>query len=112
MSKINKSNRSSIIYLIVVWMIVNIILMILMLPEDFMDLNNWIELGLWVTSIIGLLSMKKWGAAFVIFTLCYTLSTSVGIIIYYQIWLNVIRVIINMPLIFYMFKKIFDNYFN
>lgn len=36
------------------------------------------------------------------------LSTSVGIIIYYQIWLNAIRVIINIPLIVYLFKSLFD----
>ena len=74
-----------------------------------MDLNNWIELGLWSTSIGALLSMKKWGFAFVIFVLSYTLSTSVGIIIYYQIWLNAIRVIINLPLIVYMFKLVFNG---
>lgn len=33
-------------------------------------------------SIAGFLSMKKWGAAFATFTLCYTLSTSVNILIY------------------------------
>jgi hypothetical protein len=83
-----------------------------MLPEDLMDLNNWIELGLWTTSIIGLLSMKRWGIAFVIFTLSYTLSTSVGIIIYYQIWLNAIRVIINIPIIIYVFRELFDGGFD
>jgi hypothetical protein len=93
-------------------MIINIILMIIMLPEDFMDLNNWIELGLWITSIIGFLSMKKWGIAFTIFTLCYTLSTSVGIIIYYQIWLNALRVIINVPIIIYIFQKLFNSRFD
>ena len=79
------SNRSSIIYGIILWGIINLTLMSLMLPEDFMDLNNWIELGLWTSSIFALLSNKKWGIAFTIFTLIYTLSTSVGIIIYYQI---------------------------
>jgi len=79
-----------------------------MLPEDFMDLNNWIELGLWTSSIFALLSNKKWGTAFTIFTLIYTLSTSVGIIIYYQIWLNAIRIVINLPITIYLFKKIFS----
>jgi len=112
MTKLNATNRSSTTYLIILWMIVNIFLMLLMLPEDYMDFNNWIELGLWTISIVGLLSMKKWGVAFVIFTLCYTLSTSVGIIIYYQIWLNAVRVVINMPTIVYLFRKLFDGGFD
>lgn len=86
--------------------------MLMMLPEDFMDLNNWIELALWTASVFALLSTKKWGTAFLIFTLCYTLSTSVGIIIYYQIWLNTIRVIINTPLIIYLFNKLFASKLN
>jgi hypothetical protein len=49
--------------------------------------------------------MRKWGAAFAMFTLCYTLSTSVGIIIYYQVWLNAVRVVINVPVIIYMFRS-------
>jgi hypothetical protein len=39
---------------------------------------------LWTISIAGLASMKKGGATFATFTLCYTLSTRVGIVIYYQ----------------------------
>jgi hypothetical protein len=42
-----------------VWMTVIILLMLMLLPQDYMDLNNWIELGLRVSSIAGLLSMKK-----------------------------------------------------
>ena len=106
-----KTEKKSTTYLILVWVIINTVLMLLMLPEDFLDLNNWIELVLWSSSIVGLLSMKKWGAAFVTFTLCYTLSTNVGILIYYQIWLNAIRVIINVPLIVYMFRRIFADEF-
>ena len=105
----NKSKPTSVTYLIVFWMLINIVLMLLMLPEDYMDLNNWIELGLWTLSIAGVLSERKWGYAFAIFTLSYTLSTSVGIIIYYQIWLNGIRVIINIPIIAYLFKLVFGE---
>lgn len=101
-----KSETSKAKYLIIFWMIFNIILMVMMLPEDFMDLNNWIEIGLWVTSIVGILSMKKWGTAFAIFTLSYTLSTSVGTLIYYQIWLNLIRVMLNTPMIVYLFRSL------
>ena len=106
----NKSSRSPVICLIVVWMAINILIMLLMLPEDYMDPNNLIERVLWASSIAGLLSMKKWGAALATFTLCYTLSTSVGILIYYQIWLNAVR-FINIPFILYMFKSIFEGKF-
>jgi len=106
----NKSSRSPAIYLIVVWMAINILIMLMMLPEDYMDPNNWIELMLWASSIAGSLLMKKWGVALATFTLCYTLSTSVGILIYYQIWINVVR-LINIPLILYMFKSIFEGKF-
>ncbi len=99
MSEAVKSNRTLTIYLIVLWTVANVLLMLLLLPGDYMDLNNWIELALWLFSIAGLLSMKKWGAAFRTFTLCYTLSTSVGILIYYQVWLNAVRVVINLPVI-------------
>ncbi len=95
-------------YLIVIWMMINILLMIAMIVSgDEEDLNNWIEIALWTFSIVGLLSMKKWGAAFAIFTLCYTLSTSMGILIYFQIWLNAVRVIINPVIIIYLFRTIF-----
>jgi hypothetical protein len=106
-----KPQRAIAIYLIVFWMAINLLLFVLLLPEDYMDLNNWIEIALWITSIAGLLSMKKWGAAFATFTLCYTLSTSMGILIYYQVWLNAVRVTINVLLIVYMFKSIFAGKF-
>jgi hypothetical protein len=81
----------------------------MLLPEDYMDLNNWIELGLWSSSIVGLLSMKNWGASLTPFTLIYTLSLSASIVIYYQIWLNVIRIIINALLAVYMFRSLFAD---
>jgi len=92
-------------------MAVNVLLMLMLLPEDYLDLNNWIELGLWTSSIVGLLSMKKWGASLTTFTLVYTLSLSVSIVIYYQIWLNVIRIIINALLTVYMFRSLFADKF-
>ena len=103
------SKLTLVTYSIVFWMVINIVLMLLLLPSDYMDLNNWIELGLWALSIGGVLSKRKWGYAFAIFALSYTLSTSVGIIIYYQIWLNGIRVIINVPIIAYLFKLVFGE---
>jgi hypothetical protein len=99
-------------YLTVIWMAINILLMITMIASgDEEDLNNWIEITLWSFSIAGLLSMKKWGAAFAIFTLCYTLSTSMGILIYYQIWLNAARVLINAAVIIYLFRRVFAGEF-
>ncbi len=115
MVEVAKYKQTLSVYLIAFWMVINILLMLLMLPADYVDLNNWIELALWLSSIAGLLSMRKWGAAFVIFTLCYTLSTSAGILIYYytypQIWLNAVRVIINVPIIIYMFRNMFAGRF-
>jgi hypothetical protein len=35
----------------------------------------------------------------------------VGILIYYQVWINAIRVIFNVPIIIYLFKMIFDGKF-
>ncbi len=106
------TKRTPAIYGIVVWMAINIVLMItLIVSGDFEDLNNWIEIALWVISIAGLLSMKKWGAAFATFTLIYTLSTSMGILIYFQVWLNALRVIINAIAIVYMFQRIFKGKF-
>ncbi len=95
---------------IAVWAVVNILLMaLILLGGDVQDLNNYIEIALWAISIPAVLSAKKWGTAFAIFVLIYTLSTSMGIIIYYQIWLNAVRVAINIPAIIYLFKVLFDS---
>ncbi len=111
MSKALRSHRSIVIPLILVWMALNVILMLLILPGDYEDINNWIELGLWSCSIAGLASMRKWGAALTVFTLIYTFSLSTSIIIYYQIWLNAFRLVVNAALIVYMFKSIFEGKF-
>jgi len=105
-----KNQRSPFLYGIALWMAINIVLMVLIiLNGDVEDLNNWVEIALWSSSIPALLSNRKWGLAFAIFTLTYTLSTSVGILIYYQVWLNAIRVAINIPLIIYLFKNLFAD---
>jgi len=83
---------------------------LLTLSGDVQDLNNYIEIALWTLSIPALLSGKKWGAAFAIVVLIYTLSTSVGILIYYQVWLNAIR-LINILAAVYLFKALFDGKF-
>lgn len=100
-------------YLIVVWMIINIGLFVLMIVNgDEEDPNNWIEIGLWVISIVGLLASRKWGSLFAIFTLAYTLSTSVGLVIYNLdltyasvLGVNAFRVIINAVIIVYLSLK-------
>jgi hypothetical protein len=102
--------RPQITYMIVAWMAINIALMVLMvLGPDKVDLNNWLEIALWVSSIAGLISWRKWGIAFALFVLIYTFSTSMGILIYYQIWLNSARVIVNGAVIIYLFKIIFEG---
>jgi hypothetical protein len=104
------NKRSPVMFAIAFWMAVNIMLMITLIAGgDWQDLNNWIEIALWAASIPALLSMKKWGTAFAIFTLIYSLSTSMGILIYFQIWINALRIIINIPIIIYLFRRIFSK---
>ena len=100
-------NQKMTTYLITCWIAINILIMLLLLPQDYMDGNNWIELALWSSSLVGLWAMRKWGIALTTFTLIYTLSISVSIVIYYQVWLNIIRIVINGTLIIYMFRRIF-----
>jgi hypothetical protein len=104
----NPLRRQPAFYAIAAWMAINILLMVMIIVSgDVEDLNNWIEIGLWVTAIPALLSTKKWGVAFALFVLIYTLSTSMGILIYYQVWLNAVRVIINAAAVAYLFNAIF-----
>lgn len=101
-------------YTFVAWMTINILILALsILGGDTADLNNWIEIALWIVSIAGVLSMRKWGVAFAIFALSYTLSTSVSNLIYYlainpNLWPNALR-FINVPIIILLFKTIFDD---
>ncbi len=106
---------SLVIYGIVAWIILNILLMAaILLGGDWQDPNNYIEVTLWIISIPALVSLRKWGVAFAIFTFAYTLSTSMGILIYYlavdfAVWPNIIRVVINIPVILYLFKMLFEG---
>ena len=105
-----ETQRTPVIYAIAAWMMLSIIIVTLsLLSGDTADLNNWIEIALWITSIAGVLSLRKWGFAFAIFTLSYTLRTSRGNVIYYGIWINAIRVIINIPIIIHLFRRIFSK---
>ena len=118
MSGNQKSPRTATTYLIIAWMAINLLLMVLLIPGDSADLNNYIELILWSASIVGLWTMKKAGAALSTSVLCITLSTSMGIVLlaYYNnlmlepvAYINALRIVINAAIIFYMFKNIFAN---
>ena len=54
------------VYLLLAWMVLNVALILLLIPGDYQDPNNYIELMLWIPSIAGLLLMKKWGVALTI----------------------------------------------
>ncbi len=98
-------------------MILSLVIIILsLLGGDLADLNNYIEIALWLSSIAGILSMRKWGAALSIFTLSYTASTSMNNLIYYlaidpDLWPNAVRVAINIPIIVYLFSGLFKAKF-
>jgi len=104
-------------YLIIVWMVLNIFLFALLIVNgDEEDLNNWIEIALWIISIAGLLSTKKWGIAFALFTFAYTMSTSVGIMLYADIasfaqvfGVNAFRVVVNVVILVYLFRQVFKH---
>ncbi len=120
MSENTNPAKTTATYLIIVWMTINILLLILMIPGDSADLNNYIELILWIVSIAGLWTMKKWGAALTTAVLCITLSTSMGnvLLTYYNnlmtepvAYVNALRIIINAAIIVYLFKNIFAKKF-
>jgi len=93
-------------------MAINAVFMILELTilGDSADLKNSIELILWASSIAGLALAQKWGVPLSTFTLIYTLSASMGNIMYYSLWVvNAPRAIINAMLILYLFRKIFEG---
>ena len=78
--------------------------------NDSADPNNSIMLVAWVLSIIGLLSMRKVGAALATSTLIYALSFNTFNVIYYQIYLlNGTSAVINIIATIYMFRVIFKN---
>jgi hypothetical protein len=107
---IQTERRPVAMFVIAFWMAINVFLMITLIASgDWQDLNNWIEIAFWAISIPALLSMRKWGVAFALFTLIYTLSTSMGILIYFQVWLNALRVIINAAIVIYLFRRILSK---
>lgn len=110
-----KSKRSPAIYAISAWMIINAIFFLLEITilNDSADLNNSISLVLFVLSIIGLLSMRKIGAAFTTFTLTYAFSFNAFNVIYFPETrvLNGASAILNAIAIAFMFKGIFSGRF-
>ncbi|MFA5365858.1 MAG: hypothetical protein WC325_11815 [Candidatus Bathyarchaeia archaeon] len=118
MSGNQKPPKTAATYLILAWMAINLLLMVLLIPGDIEDANNYVELILWSASIVGLWTMKKAGAALTTAVLCITLSTSMGIVFlaYYNnlmlepvAYINALRIVINAAIIVYMFKNIFAN---
>jgi hypothetical protein len=106
-------NRPPTTYAVVVWMIINAIFFSIEVTvlNDVADLNNSILLALFILSIIGLLSMKKAGAAITLFTLIYAFSFKSFNVLYFPDFrlLNGISAIVNLAAIVYMFVSIFQS---
>ncbi len=104
------------VYAVLAWMILNVILFAMMIPSDVADLNNYVEVVLWVCSIAGLLLGKRWGGALAITVLGVTLGTSMGNVLmaYYTGTLgllfapvNALRIVVNAVAIVYLFRCVF-----
>ena len=119
LSEVQKPNRSIATYLVIIWMAINAFLMI---PElgVFNDYTYLIELIMWIASVIGLWLMKKWGAALTIAILCISLGTSMSTVfvglylatlLHWLVLLNLLRVVLNVIGIVYMFKSVFGKKF-
>jgi hypothetical protein len=108
-----KSKNSTAIYAILTWIVINTIFMVLELTvlNEAADLNNSILLVLWILSIVGLLSMRKLGAALTTFALTYAFSFNAFNVIYFPTTslLNGVSSILNAVAIIYMFRSIFAN---
>lgn len=102
-------------------MLLNVLLFLAMIPGDPQDVNNYIEVLLWIPSIIGLWTMKKVGATLSVTVLGVTIGTSMYIVLeaYYLDMLseafapiNALRIAVNAVAIVYLFKQIFANKFS
>jgi hypothetical protein len=113
---LEKSNRTPGVLVILIWMVINVVFMVLELTVfgDSADLNNSILLILWTLSIVGLISMRKLGAAVATFTLIYAFSFNSFNLVYFFVHvflLNGLSAIINAVAIAYLFQCIFKNKF-
>lgn len=108
------------VYLIMFWMIINVIMLAFMILSHPEEPNSFIEVMLWIPSIGGLWLMKKWGAALAVAVLCITLGISMGnvLLAYYSstmqltfVPVNALRIILNAAAFVYLFKCIFTNKF-
>ncbi|MCW4045066.1 MAG: hypothetical protein NWE94_06065 [Candidatus Bathyarchaeota archaeon] len=120
MSKISKPKKPLGIYLIVLWMTVNIGMLTYMMLTHPEEPNNFIEMALWLPSIAGLWLMKKWGAALSTATLGITLGISLGhLLLAYNSSpaqlifapVNVLRIALNAAAFAYLSRSIFANKF-
>jgi hypothetical protein len=110
-----KTTRTLAIFSVVAWMIINVIFFGLEITvlNDAADLNNSILFVLFILSTIGLLSIKKAGAALTLFTLIYAFSFNSFNVLYFPEvrLLNGISAVVNLAAIIYMFIIIFQNKF-
>ncbi|PVX25602.1 MAG: hypothetical protein CW716_07745 [Candidatus Bathyarchaeum sp.] len=115
------TERPLAVYFLIIWMLLNVLLFLAMIPSDPQDLNNYIELVLWVPSIIGLWIMKKWGTALSVTVLGVTTGTSMYIVLeaYYLDMLNEafasingLRIVVNAVVMVYLFRSIFSGKFS
>jgi hypothetical protein len=111
-----QSKRTPTAFAVASWMIIYIIFFGLEITtlKDAADLNNSILFVLFILSTVGLLSMKKAGAALTLFTLIYAFSFNSFNVLYFPavLLLNGISAIINLAAIIYIFISIFQNKYN
>jgi len=122
MPEISDNRKSLGVYLLILWMALNIALLILSIATgDYVDLNNWIETVLFAASIVGLWVNKRSGYALAVSVLCITLGTSMGNVLlgYYLnyglatfVVLNALRVVVNAAAAVYLFKRLFAGKFS
>jgi len=119
--KVSNSKRPLGIYLVLFWMVINVIMLVYMTLTHPEEPNSFIELLLWVPSIAGLWLMKKWGAALSAAVLGIALGISLGsLLLTYNsstaqltfVPVNTLRVILNAVAFVYLFKCIFANKFS
>jgi hypothetical protein len=105
--------RPPAIFAIVIWMIINAVFFVIEVTalNDAADFNNSILLILFVSSTIGLLSMRKAGAALALFTLIYAFSFNAFNFLYFPEarLLNSVSAVMNITAMVYMFISIFQN---